>query len=112
MPTECRSDSMRFGTSDGRELVGAFDGGAITSNGGALLLGAVDRRIGLTAKLARCFTDHRLPEGITHTLPDLLRQRIFGLALGYEDLIDHDQLRFDPALCLANPRGSSRASRR
>ena len=101
MPTECRLDSLIFGTSAGRELVGAFDGGAITSNGGVLLLGAADRRIGLTAKLARCFTDHRLPEGITHTLPDLLRQRIFGLALGYEDLIDHDQLRFDPALTAA-----------
>ena len=48
---------------------------------------------GLTAKLARCFTGHRLPEGITHTLPDLLRQRIFGLAPGYEDLIDHEPIR-------------------
>ena len=107
MPTQCKPDSLAFGTSDGRELVGAFDGGAITSNGGALLLGAVDRKIGLTAKLARCFTDHRLPEGITHTVPDLLRQRIFGLALGYEDLIDHDQLRFDPALTavLGKPTG-------
>ena len=98
---------MAFGTSDGRELMGAFDGGAITSNGGALLLGAVDRKIDLIAKLARCFTDHRLPEGITHTLPDLLSQRIFGLALGYEDLIDHDQLRFDPVLTavLGKPTG-------
>ena len=90
MPTQCSQEELEFGSSGGRKLVGAFDGGAITSNGGALLLGAVDRRIRLTAKLARCFTDHRLPDAIHHALPDLLRQRIFGLALGYEDLLDHD----------------------
>ena len=63
MPTDCSPDSLVFGTSDGRELVGAFDGGAVTSNGGVLLMGAVDRRIGLVGKLARCFTDHRQIEG-------------------------------------------------
>jgi hypothetical protein len=98
MPTHRKPESLHFGTSAGRELVGAFDGGAITSNGGALLLGAADRTIKLTERLARCFTDHRFADGITHTVGDLLRQRIFALALGYEDLIDHDQLRFDPAL--------------
>ena len=98
MPTHCKPDSLHFGTSAGRELVGAFDGGAITSNGGAVLLGAADRTIKLTERLAQCFTDHRLADGITHTVADLLRQRIFALALGYEDLIDHDHLRFDPAL--------------
>ena len=70
----------------------------LTSNGGAVLLGATDLTIKLTERLAQCFTDHRLADGITHTVADLLRQRIFALALGYEDLIDHDQLRFDPAL--------------
>ena len=98
MPTQCRTDSLAFGTSGGRELVGAFDGGAITSNGGAVLLAAADCKIGLCQKLAACFKDHRLAECVRHALPDLLRQRIFGVALGHEDLIDHDQLRFDPAL--------------
>ena len=98
MPTQCKTDSLSFGTSGGRELVGAFDGGAITSNGGAVLLAAADRKLGLSLKLAACFKDYRLTECVRHALPDLLRQRIFGVALGHEDLIDHDQLRFDPAL--------------
>jgi hypothetical protein len=98
MPTQCSQEELDFGSSGGRKLVGAFDGGAITSNGGALLLGAADRSIRLTDRLAKCFRDLRLGDGITHTIADLLRQRIFGLALGYEDLIDHDQLRHDPAL--------------
>jgi hypothetical protein len=98
MPTQCSQEELDFGSSGGRKLVGAFDGGAITSNGGALLLGAADRSIRLTDRLAQCFRDLRLADGVTHTIADLLRQRIFGLALGYEDLIDHDQLRHDPAL--------------
>ena len=98
MPTQCSQEELDFGTSGGRKLVGAFDGGAITSNGGAVLLGAADRAIGLCDRLARCFRDLRDADAITHTVVDLLRQRIFGLALGYEDLIDHDALRFDPAL--------------
>ena len=98
MPTQCSQEELDFGSCGGRKLVGAFDGGAITSNGGALLLGAADRSIRLTDRLAKCFRDLRLADGITHTIADLLRQRIFGLALGYEDLIDHDQLRHDPAL--------------
>lgn len=98
MPTRCISDSLDFGTSAGRQLVGAFDGGAITSNGGALLLGAADRAIKLTERVTRCFRDLRSPEWIVHPLPNLIRQRVFGLALAYEDLNDHDQLRFDPAL--------------
>jgi hypothetical protein len=98
MPTHCSQEELDFGSSGGRKLVGAFDGGAITSNGGALLLVAADRSIQLTERLARAFRDLRSADGITHTVADLLRQRIFGLALGYEDLIDHDQLRHDPAL--------------
>jgi hypothetical protein len=78
--------------------VGAFDGGAISSNGGAVLLAAADRAIGLSHRLAHCFTDLRLADGVRHSVTDLLRQRIFGIALGYEDLIDHDALREDPAL--------------
>ena len=107
MPTQCSQHEMDFGSSGGRKLVGAFDGGAITSNGGVVLLGAADKTIGLCERLAACFTDHRQAGGIVHALADLLRQRLFGLALGYEDLIDHDALRFDPALTavLGKPTG-------
>ena len=98
MSTECIQAGLDLGRCGGRKLVGAFDGGAITSNGGVALLAGADRKLKLAERLAACFTDYRVSEAITHTLPDLLRQRIFGLALGYEDLIDHDALRHDPAL--------------
>ncbi|MBL8882743.1 MAG: transposase [Hyphomicrobium sp.] len=98
MPTQCRQEELDFGSSGGRKLVGAFDGGAITSNGGSVLLAATDKRIGLAERLAGCFIDHRSADRVEHALVDLLRQRIFGIALGHEDLIDHDALRFDPAL--------------
>jgi hypothetical protein len=98
MLTECIQAELELGRSGGRKLVGAFDGGAITSNGGAVLLSAADKRIGLGKRLAGCFIDHRSADHVEHTLVHLLRQRIFGIALGHEDLIDHDALRFDPAL--------------
>ena len=79
MPTDCSSDSLHFGTSAGRQLVGAFDGGAITSNGGVLLLGAADRAIRLTDRVAGCFRDLRAPEWIVHPLENLIRQRVYGL---------------------------------
>jgi hypothetical protein len=98
MPTQCIQAALDLGRSGSRKLVGAFDGGAITSNGGVALLAGADRKLRLADRLAACFTDHRVADAIRHKLPDLLRQRIFGLALGYEDLIDHDALRFDPGL--------------
>ena len=98
MPTECSQGELELGRSGGRKLVGAFDGGAITSNGGVVLLAAADRTIDLGRRLAACFTDHRLAEAVRHSVPDLQRQRIFRIALGHEDLIDHDALRDDPAL--------------
>jgi hypothetical protein len=98
MPTQCSQGELDLGRSGGRKLVGAFDGGAITSNGGVVLLAAADRVTGLGRRLARCFTDLRVVDAVRHSVPDLLRQRIFGIALGHEDLIDHDALRDDPAL--------------
>jgi len=98
MPTECSAKSFGFARVESRAVVAAFDGGAVTSDAGGLLLGATDRAIGLTARVAACFTDHRHPELIEHEVRTLIRQRVFGLALGYEDLNDHDQLRHDPVL--------------
>jgi hypothetical protein len=96
MPTECRADLFGFVAVAGRAVVAAFDGGTMTSDAGALLLGATDRAIGLIERFAGCFTDHRSPELIEHRVPTLVGQRVFGMALGYEDLIDHDELRHDP----------------
>ncbi|MCX8018061.1 MAG: IS1380 family transposase, partial [Rhodocyclaceae bacterium] len=98
MPTECSQDSFDFGTVEGRAVVGAFDGGAITSDGGALLLGATDKAVRLIARFAACFTDARDPTLIEHSIETLVGQRVFGLALGYEDLNDHDELRNDPVM--------------
>ena len=98
MTTECSQDSLDFGTVEGRRVVGAFDGGAITSDGGALLLGATDKAIRLIERFAACFSDARAPELIEHSLETLVGQRVFGLALGYEDLNDHDRLRHDPVM--------------
>jgi hypothetical protein len=83
---------------EGRQVVAAFDGGQVTSDAGGLLLGAANRAIGLVRRLAGCFTDGRVPELVEHTVETMLMQRICGIALGYEDLVDHDQLRHDPVL--------------
>jgi hypothetical protein len=108
MSTQCIQSDLDLGRSGGRKLVGAFDGGAISSNGGVALLAGADRKLRLAERLAACFTDLRVADAIKHTLPDLLRQRLFGLGLGCEDLIDHDTLRHDPALTavLGKPGGA------
>jgi Transposase DDE domain group 1 len=80
--------------------VAAFDGGKMTSDAGALLLGATDRTIGLVERFAGCFTDHRAVDLIEHMLQSLVGQRVFGLALGYEDRIDHDARRHDPVMAV------------
>jgi hypothetical protein len=100
MPTECSQDSLNFGTVEGRRIVACFDGGAMTSDAGALLLGQADKAIGLVERLAACFIDARSPELIEHSLETLIGQRLFGLALGYEDLNDHDDLRHDPVMAV------------
>jgi Transposase DDE domain group 1 len=85
----------------GRELVWRFDGGDITSDGGALILRKLEERTGIVRRFAACFTDYRRPDLIEHPLLDLMMQRVFGLALGYQDLNDHDELRRDPMLAVA-----------
>src|SRR5690242_20400663 len=98
MPTECNPNRFAFAPAEGRPVVASFDGGAITSDAGALLLGATDRMLGLTRRLAACFTDSRDPASTEHTVETLVMQRVVGIALGYEDLNDHDELRHDPVL--------------
>jgi hypothetical protein len=85
----------------GRQMVWRFDGGDITSDGGVLALKKLEERTGIARRFAACFTDFRKADQIEHPLLDLIMQRIFGLALGYEDLNDHDALRRDPMLAVA-----------
>lgn len=85
----------------GRELVWQFDGGDLTSDGGVLLLQKLEQRLGIVRRFAACFTDYRKTDQVEHPLLDLITQRVFGLALGYEDLNDHDELRGDPMLAIA-----------
>ena len=100
MPTECRPDLFGFAPVEGREVVAAFDAGAITSDAGALLLGATDRAIRMMDRFASCFHDVRRADLIEHGVATLVGQRVFGIALGYEDLNDHDELRHDPLMAV------------
>jgi hypothetical protein len=100
MPTECSAELFEFAPVDGRRVVASFDGGAITSDAGALLLGQTDRAIRLTERFAAGFTDGRTPELVEHKVETLVMQRVIGIALGYEDLNDHDRLRCDPVLAV------------
>jgi Transposase DDE domain group 1 len=98
MPTHCNRDLFGYEVVEGRQVVAAFDGGDATSDAGALLLGATDRAIRLVDRFAACFADGRVQAQVEHTIEAMVAQRVFGIALGYEDLIDHDQLRHDPVL--------------
>lgn len=100
MPTECNAESFDFGTVEARAVVASFDGGAVTSNAGALLLGATDKAIDLMRRVAACFTDRRRAELIEHEVVTLVGQRVFAIALGYADLNDHDELRHDPVMAV------------
>jgi hypothetical protein len=98
MQTDCSPKLFAFEAVERKSVVAGFDGGALTSNAGALLLGPLDKGLGLIRRFAGCFTDRRDPRYVEHRLETLVGQRVFGLALGYEDLNDHDELRKDPAL--------------
>src|ERR1700680_2114530 len=94
--TECNQSGFGFEACGKREVVARFDGGTISSDGGAFLLRQTDQRLNLIARLAECFLDGRNQDLIEHTITEMLAQRIYGLALGYEDINDHEQLRKDP----------------
>jgi hypothetical protein len=100
MSTECNAAQLEFHALGGRDVVGRFDGGRLTSDGGGLLLREVDHRLGMIARLAACFSDYRNPNSVEHGVQALVAQRVYGLALGYEDLNDHDALRADSVLAL------------
>ena len=110
MLTECSPDSFDFASLGSRKVTAAFDGGAITSNAGALLLRETDRGIGLSRQVSACFRDGRRQDRVEHAVETLVAQRIHGIALGYEDLNDHDDLRHDPVLGLVS--GKAAAHRR
>ncbi len=101
MTTECNESRYLFQPLRRREVVARFDDGSITSDGGALLLREVDARTGIVAGFAACFRDLRDPQRIEHSVSELVARRVFGLALGYEELVDHDALRCDPLLAVA-----------
>ena len=100
MPTECSADLFAFASVERRCVVAGFDGGAITSDAGALLLAATDRRIRLMERFAACFVDRRHPGRVEHAVRTLVGQRVFAIALGYEDINDHDDLRYDPVMAI------------
>ena len=116
MQTECNTDRFDFQPLEQRELVGIFDGGAITSDAGGLLLREVEVKMAIIARFADCFTDDRAPEIIEHSVKHLLAHRVYVLAFGYEDLNDHDQLRLDPLMAVLvgkeDPTGQDRVRRR
>jgi hypothetical protein len=100
MKTECTAGQLEFHGLGRRAVVGQFDGGKISSDSGGLLLREVEQRTHILKRLAGCFEDHRDPDQIEHYVESLIKQRVMGLALGYEDLNDHDSLRHDPLLAL------------
>jgi hypothetical protein len=114
--TQCSPGEFLFQELAGREVVGRFDGGKVTSDGGGLLLREVEDKFRFIEQFAACFTDYRDPDSTEHPLIDLVKQRVFGLCLGYEDLNDHDQLRHDPLLALLvgkkDPLGNDRLRER
>ena len=113
MNTQCTAAQLQFHPFGRRDVVARFDAGHLSSDGGALLLREADRRLDLTRRMAECFADARQPGKVEHTVAELVAQRVHGLALGYEDLNDHDRLRADPLLALAvgksDPTGMDRA---
>src|SRR5258708_26565636 len=100
MPTECSAECFDFGIVEGRPVGAAFDGGLVTSDAGGLLVGATDRAIGMMGRFAACFHDERRAELIEHEVVTLVGQRVFGIAFGYEDVNDHDELRHDPMMAV------------
>ena len=116
MPTQCNQESLEFHPLGKREVRGEFEGGTITSDAGGLLLREAEKRTGIIAQLAACFRDRRKRERIKYRVEEQVGQRVYGLARGYEDLNDHEELRRDRRLGVlaekADPTGESRGRER
>ncbi len=116
MKTHCNQKTFEFQTENSREVVAHFNGGNISSDSGGLLLQQTERITGIISQFADCFDDHRDPDLIEHSVEELIAQRIYALALGYEDLNDHDELRNDPLLAVLvgkkDPTGKDRIHKR
>ncbi|GAJ03636.1 unnamed protein product, partial [marine sediment metagenome] len=116
MKTHCNQKTFEFQTENPRKIVAHFNGGNISSDSGGLLLKQTEQAAGIIAQFADCFDDHRDPDLIEHSVEELIAQRIYALALGYEDLNDHDELRNDPLLAVLvgkkDPTGKDRIRKR
>jgi len=110
MPAECIADLFGYEAVERRRVEASFDGCRMTSDAGSLLLGRTARALGLMDRFAQCFEDRRDPALIGHEVATLVSQRVYGIALGYEDLVDHDQLRHDPVLAALSGRLAARRS--
>ena len=112
MKTECSTIQLKLQALHSRDVIAKFDGGNITSDSGSLLLRELEKRTHILERFSSCFIDHRNPKFTEHTVDSLVKQRVFGIAMGYEDLNDHDHLRQDPLLGLLcekrEPIGSDR----
>src|SRR6266704_6460619 len=105
MTTQCTQVGFEFQPLKHRGVWAQFDGGAMTSDGGGLLLREVEKRIRILRQFAACFTDYRNPDLIAHPVEELVAQRVYGLALGYEDLNEHDEWRNDPLMAVLVEKG-------
>ena len=99
--TDYLANQFNFGTIKGRKVIANFTGGRITSDAGIILLAELDKKLRITAKFAQCFRDYRDSSYINYSVHQLLAQRVYGIVLGYEDVNDHDKLRYDPAFAIA-----------
>jgi hypothetical protein len=103
--TECTHSNFGFEACGKREIVARFDGGTISSDGGAFLLRQTEQRLNLLPRVSECFVDGRHQRQVEHSVLEMLSQRIYGLALGYEDINDHEQLRHDPVFGILSGSG-------
>ena len=99
--TDNSSSNFNFGSIKGRKVIADFTGGIITSDAGIILLAELDKKLQITARFAQCFRDYRDSSYVEYSVHQLLAQRVYGIGLGYEDVNDHDKLRYDPALAIA-----------
>lgn len=99
--TQCIPDQLNLGNLKGRKVIANFEGGRITSDAGIVLMAELDKKLKITARFADCFKDHRHLSYVNYSVHELLAQRVYGIVLGYEDVNDHEKLRYDPALAIA-----------